>query len=302
MIRRAVLLGCFILLGLLAAACDSRGPRERIANVELPAHRPEPAISSALAALAAREAPAPPTVSELVEGGRYWRLATARGPIHVWIPPGYNAKRAETIVYVHGYYTYVDAAWKEHSLPAQFAASAINAMFIACEAPAGSHEAVSWASIAALLEAVERGTGEPRPRRRIVAVGHSGAWRTLVGWLDEPVLDTVVLLDAAYGEIEKYRTWVLGSPRRRLIDVGYDTRQWTEKLHASLPETVILEGFPSVEDEIPRAAARAKILYIRSNVGHFPLITAGIAMPMVLRTLTRKKLLDVPLADLLEAP
>jgi hypothetical protein len=288
-----------LLLALGAAGCSEKRRRERMANVELPVDRPELGISSALTA---REAPAPATLSELVEGGRHWRLSTARGPIHVWTPRGYNARRAETIVYVHGFYTYVDAAWKEHRLASQFAASAINAMFIACEAPAGGHEPVSWESIGALLEAVERGTGERRPRRRIVAVGHSGAWRTLIGWLDEPVLDTVVLLDAAYGEIEKYRAWVTGAPRRRLIDVGYDTRQWTEKLHAELPSTVILEGFPSVEEEIPKEAARAKILYIRSDVGHFPLVTEGVAIPMVLRTLTRRKLLDTPLADLLEGP
>src|SRR6185436_8536439 len=223
-------------------------------NVELPVDRPELATSSALAA---REAAPPVTLSEMVEGGQYWRLPSPRGPIHVWLPRGYKAKRAETIVYVHGYYTHVDEAWKDHHLASQFAASAINAMFVACEAPAGIDEAVAWASIGELLEAVERGTGLPWPRRRIVAVGHSGAFRTLLGWLDEPVLDTVVLLDAAYGEIESYRSWVLASPKRRLIDVGDDTRQWTEQLHAELPATVTLDGFPSVEDEIPASAARA---------------------------------------------
>jgi hypothetical protein len=94
---------------------------------------------------------------------------------------------------------------------------------------------------------------------------------------------------------------VLGSPRRRLIDVGDDTRQWTEQLHAGLPKTVVLDGFPAVEDEIPPAAARAKILYIRSSIGHFPLVTGGVALPMVLRTLSRRRLLDVPLADLVDA-
>ena len=286
------------LLGwLVVAACEAKEPRQRAPNVELPVDRPELATSSALPA---RETPPPVTLSEMVEGGQYWRLPSPRGPIHVWLPRGYKAKRAETIVYVHGYYTHVDEAWKDHHLASQFAASAINAMFVACEAPAGIDEAVAWASIGELLEAVERGTGLPWPRRRIVAVGHSGAFRTLLGWLDEPVLDTVVLLDAAYGEIESYRSWVLASPKRRLIDVGDDTRQWTEQLHAELPATVTLDGFPSVEDEIPASAARAKILYIRSTLGHFPLVTGGVALPMVLRTLARRRLIDVPLAQLVD--
>lgn len=291
--------GLVVLAGLLAAGCEGKRRRQRAPNVELPVERLEPAVASSLTA---REAAPPPKLSELVDGGRYWRLPTPKGPIHVWTPRGYNARRANTVVYVHGYYTHVDAAWKEHRLPSQFAASALNAMFVACEAPAGFGEAVAWDSIAELLEMVEAGTGEAAPRRRIVAVGHSGAYRTLLGWLDEPVLDTVVLLDAAYGEVESYWSWVLGSPRRRLIDVGDDTRQWTEQLHAGLPKTVVLDGFPAVEDEIPRAAARAKILYIRSSIGHFPLVTGGVALPMVLRTLSRRRLLDVPLADLVDGP
>lgn len=295
--RRGALLACA--LGGMAAACTEKGPRERAPNVELPDFKTTLETSSALTA----HEPAPPvTLSELVEDGRHWRLSTPGGPIHVWIPRGYKEKRAETIVYVHGYYTHVDAAWKDHRLAMQFAASAINAMFVACEAPAGIDEPVAWESIAALLDVVERGIGQKRPRRRIVAAGHSGAFRTLLHWLDEPVLDTVVLLDAAYGEIESYRSWVLASPKHRLIDVGDDTRRWTEELHKQLPDTVVLDGFPSVEDEIPRSAAKAKILYIRSSIGHFPLVTAGVALPMVLRTLTRRRLLDVPLADLLEAP
>jgi len=294
---RGVVFGCA--LGLAATACDGKKPRQRAPNIELPDYRSEPSISSALPAY---EPPPPVTLTELVEDGRHWRLSTPRGPIHVWIPRGYNPRRADTIVYVHGYYTHVDDAWEDHRLASQFASAAINAMFVACEAPDAVVEPVAWESLTALLEAVERGIAQPRPRRRIVAVGHSGAYRTLLHWLDEPVLDTVVLLDAAYGEIESYRSWVLASPRHRLIDVGDDTRRWTEQLHAELPDTVTLDGFPSVEEEIPRSAARAKILYIRSSIGHFPLVTAGIALPMVLRTLTRRRLLDVPLADLLETP
>jgi hypothetical protein len=286
---RAALIGWLALMG-----CNSDEHRTRS---KVPLDEPDPAITSSTTA---HEQAPPPTVTELVTSGKHWRLDTAHGPVHVWIPRGYNEKRAETVVYVHGFYTHVDQAWKEHHLDSQFAASAINAMFVACEAPSTMTEPVSWSSITELLDAVEQGIGQPRPKRRIVAVGHSGAYRTLLGWLDEPVLDTVVLLDAAYGEIEAYRTWVLAAPRHRLIDVGDDTKQWTEQLHAELPTTVILDDFPKVEDEIPKSAAKAKILYIRSSLGHFPLVTGGVALPMVLRTLRAKRLLDVPLAEILD--
>jgi len=238
------------------------------------------------------------TTEDLVANGQHWRLVTPRGPVHVWIPQGYKRKRAETIIYVHGYYTNVDTAWRDHFLAQQFANAGINAVFIACEAPAGGTEAVKWPQLVPLLDAVEKGIAKRLPRRRIVALGHSGAYRTLKPWLAEPLLDTVVLLDAAYGELESYRDWVLGGKKRRLINVGDGTKANTDRLHATLP-SFVLDGFPSIEDELPGEARRAKVVYIRSRMGHFPLVTGGEAIPMILRTLRAKKLLDVPLADLL---
>src|SRR4051812_46369121 len=46
------------------------------------------------------------TENEL-EGGKHIRFGTLdRGPVHVWIPPGYKPNTANTIVYLHGYYTH----------------------------------------------------------------------------------------------------------------------------------------------------------------------------------------------------
>lgn len=249
-----------------------------------------------------REAdPPPPTLDEMVASGRHWRFVTKHGPVHVWVPRGYDARRAETVVYVHGFFSHVDDAWKNYNLATQFASSAINAMFIVPEAPASGREPVAWMSLAELLDTVAANVDEKLPRRRVVTIGHSGAWRTLLGWLDEPQLDTVVLVDAAYGEIEQYKKWILASPEHRLIDVGDDTREWTDRLHAELPESVVLDDFPSLQEGIPRSAAKARILYIRSNVGHFPLVTNGVALPMILRTLRAKRLVRVPLAEILDS-
>jgi hypothetical protein len=279
----------------LALACgtddESRRPRAKLPFEE---------AVELNSALAAKEPPPPVTVESLAADGTHWRIQSPHGPIHVWVPKGYQRRRAETIVYVHGYYVHVDESWDSYHLPHQFAAAGINAAFIACEAPASPAETVSWPTLKPLLDTVDKAIAQPLPRRRIVAVGHSAAYRTLLGWLDEPLLDTVVLLDAAYGEIDQYKKWIEASEKHRLIDVGDDTRGWTDQLHAALPDSVVLDGFPSLEDGIPKEARRARILYIKSSMGHFPLVTGGIALPMILRTLRAKQLLHEPLAELLD--
>lgn len=288
-----------LLAALLAilAGCQGESPdAPRIKRVRAGKERVEPLVQGTTS----DDRPPPPTLSELVEGGTHWRFTTRNGPVHVWIPKGYTSRRADTIIYVHGYYVNVDGAWRSYDLAKQFAASAINAMFIVCEAPSGPQDRVYWTSLTALLDVVDANIPEAVPRRRIVTIGHSGAWRTLVGWLDEPIIDTVVLLDAVYGEIEKFKKWILGDENRRLINVGDGTRKWADTLHAGLPETVVIDGFPSLEDGLPREATRARILYIKSKLGHFPLVTSGWALPMMLRTLRAKRLVRKPLAEILD--
>src|SRR5690349_16931642 len=99
MSRRVVLLAC------LALACDTDRPRTpRLGRIK-PAAEP---VGTSFEQAAHEGAPPPPTLSELVEGGQHWRFTTAHGPVHVWTPKGYDARRAETIVYVHGFYVHVD--------------------------------------------------------------------------------------------------------------------------------------------------------------------------------------------------
>ncbi len=291
-----------MLLFAFAFGACSDGEEVSAPKVRPRVSRERPSVSVQGTAREPEPPPAPTTLSELVDGGTHWRIKTAHGPVHVWIPRGYDARRAETIVYVHGFYTHVDGAWTNYKLARQFAASAINAMFIAPEAPASGAEPVSWTKLTDLLAAVEAGIGRPWPRRRLVTIGHSGAWRTLLGWLDEPRIDTIVLVDAAYGEIEKYKNWILGDEKRRLIDVGDNTRAWTDALHAQLPDTVVLEDFPSLAEGMPRELTRARIVYIKSKIGHMPLVTDGVALPMLLRMLRAKRLVREPLSELLASP
>lgn len=211
------------------------------------------------------------------------RLETEHGPIHVWTPANYDAETAGVVVYVHGFYTNVDRAWRKHRLPAQFAESAINALFIACEAPARGRDPVRWESIGHLLAVVAERV--PVPDGRIVAVGHSGAHRTLSRWIGEDVIDTLVLVDAYYGDDPGFHDWLAASPERRLIDAAHDTRPWTDELHASLPDTVVYRRFPSPRAGKLRDARDARVVYVRSQHDHMRLVTGGVALPMLLRAL-----------------
>ncbi len=247
--------------------------------------------------------PAARTPLELaVAAGQTWRLETANGPVYVWAPAGYHADGAATVIYAHGYYTDVDKAWVNHRLAQQFALSGINALFIAPEVPSGSRQRVHWPSLADLLIEVQRATGVARPMGATVAIGHSGAYRVMLAWMDYPALDIIVAMDAMYGEVETWSDWLAGSPARRLINIGDDTVRWTEELARELAgEVVTLDRFPD-DGVVPAAVRTARVLYVRSQFGHMPMVTEGIALPFVLRLLPAEILPDAPWREPLGLP
>jgi hypothetical protein len=239
----------------------------------------------------------PPTPHELVlddrvAAGRHWRIETEHGPVHAWIPAHYDPATAATVVFVHGYWVTVDEAWHDYRLPQQFALSGINALFIAAVAPTNKQDPVAWLSLKALVQTVKDHVDITMPTKRLVAVGHSGAYRQLAVWLANPALDTVVLLDALYGEF-RFMPWVRESKDRRLINIAYETGRYSEYMHRRLPSTVRVDGLPA------QGFPDARILYAKTDVGHWQLVTDGVALPLALRAvgvdMVRDAPLDVPL-------
>lgn len=230
---------------------------------------------------------------ELARDGEHARIETERGPVHVWTPAGYDPSTAITVVFVHGYRTEVDEAWVRFRLPEQFALSGLNAMFVVPAAPSGKDAPLVWPSLHALLATVTVHLGVRMPTRRLVAVGHSGAYRTLVSWLDSPKLDALVLLDAVYGEY-RFARWVRANKRRRLINIAYETARFSERMHRALPETRRVDGLP--REGFPDA----RIVYARTDAGHWSLVTDGVALPLALRAIggarvtTRERPLGLP--------
>jgi len=237
--------------------------------------------------------PPPPTpaekrLNELVQAGREWRIETLRGPVHVWIPASYDAKTAATVVFVHGYWVDVDQAWTDYRLPQQFALSGINAMFIVPEAPYSKRTPLAWPSLRALVAAVAANIDVHVPTKRLVAMGHSGAYRTLAVWLANEGLDTVVLLDAVYGEYS-FVPWMRESKERRLVNIAYETGRFSDYMHRMLPSTKRVDGLPL--EGLPDG----RVIYAKTDVGHWQLVTDGVAIPLALRAIGVPMLDDAPM-------
>lgn len=237
---------------------------------------------------------APGPIASAVAAGRHVRIEGPRGPIHVWIPRGYHADSGATVIYIHGYFDNADTAWSAHQLPEQFAMSALNAVFIVPEAPVAQRVAVNYPDLGELLRIVEDNTGVTRGAALTVAMGHSGAFRTLQEWFDEPLLDQLVMVDAMYGDEDQVIAWYKASPRHRLIMVGEDTVLATESVAAKLPEAKILDRFPPTYELWPADAKTAKLVYVRAQYAHMPLVNEGIVLPSLLRILPVERLAEQP--------
>jgi hypothetical protein len=269
------------------AGADVRAPD---ATVPEPRPSPDRSLADPQRAPALDAAPPRDALGERVDAGRHWRLDTPRGAVHVWIPADYDAQTAAAVVFVHGYWVGVDEAWDSYRLAAQFALSGINAMFIAPEAPAAKWERIAWPSLADLVRTVAAAVDVAMPAHRLVAVGHSGAYRTLAPWLANPALDTVVLLDALYTDYGLLG-WLRASKQRRLVNIAYETGRFSDYLHRRLPSTRRVDGLP------PGGLPDARILYVRTDAGHWELVTDGVALPLALRAIGVPQLASAP-ADL----
>ena len=216
-------------------------------------------------------------------GGLHTRVDTPHGPIHLFRPAGYERRSAGLVIYVHGLYTRVDQAWREHHLAAQFAATGANALFIACEAPEAATEEPAWADPEAMIDAALSKARLRRPGGPLVAVGHSGAYRTLAAWLRAPALHQLILVDAMYGNEEEFRAWLQADRANKMTLVVKGTARRADPFVRGFPRAVTVPRIPDSFDELTRAQRTAKLLYLRSQYGHMELITEGRALPLLIR-------------------
>jgi hypothetical protein len=231
----------------------------------------------------------PPFLQDTVANGTHWRFDTTNGPVHVWIPDDYRAESAGTVLYLHGYWTHIDQAWVNHSLPEQFAASGRNAIFIAPEAPANGRESVAWRSLGALLREVKTQTNLHRAWGNVVVMGHSGAYRSILPWLKYRHVSSVILLDAMYGQEDDFAYWLerhKGHDENQLISIASDTLRWGEPFLNRFDDAEELDRIPDDLEELNEEQTGTRFLYMRSQITHMGLVTDGHVIPMMLK-LTR---------------
>lgn len=222
---------------------------------------------------------------DTVLGGRHFRITTSRGAVHVWVPPDYVRETAGTVIYVHGYYTDADGAWRDHDLAKQFKASHQNAMFIVPDAPAGNDDDVKWPALKDLRRAVTRANIH-LPDGPVVVIGHSGAFRTVMQWVDHRLVDQIILLDALYAGERAFDEFIASGKRaddHKLIVVAASTAEESSSFARRYRFAVARERMPSSAGGFSRRERGAKLLYIRSQFDHMAIVTSGRVIPTLLR-------------------
>ena len=212
-------------------------------------------------------------------GGWSWRVPTSQGAVRLWAPEGYDPATAATVIYVHGYQRDPDRVWSVARLPAQFRESGRNALFVVPPAAESDRAPMRWGRLAELLTGLAR-RGVTWPEGPVVAVGHSGAYRTLARWADEPGLQAMVLLDALYGGEEAFARFA--GRGGRLVMVGIYTARRSLALLRRFPGAPRRADVPAAAADFTEAERGAPVVYFGTHLGHAELNDSGEALPVLL--------------------
>jgi hypothetical protein len=229
---------------------------------------------------------------DTVAGGKHFRIETAQGAVHVWVPPGYDRETAGTVIYVHGYWVDADGAWKDYHLAQQFKMSKQNALFIVPDAPSDNDEKVQWPALTDLRKALTRANIK-MPDGPTIVMGHSGAFRTVMQWVDHRAVSQIILLDAMYAGEAAFDEFIKSGKRaddHKLIVVAASTATESSAFVKKYKFAVAREKFPSDVGGFTKAERRAKLLYVRSQFDHMSIVTGKKVIPVLLRVTPLKAL------------
>ena len=220
------------------------------------------------------------TVSE----GVHWRCITERGPIHIWAPFDFQRSNAGVVIFVHGYSVNVDEAWRTFTLADQFRMSERNAVFIVPEAPSEHGDSVIWSRLDDLRNAV-RTCGIFLPGGSWVIIGHSGAYRTIQGWVRDRQIRHLILLDALYAKHEQFEKF-LNRPGTKMTLISTETSEQSLQFIENFHYAVKRHDIPPHLNAFTLDERRARLLYVKSQYNHQTIVTNQKVIPLTLR-LTR---------------
>src|SRR6185503_13570051 len=122
-------------------------------------------------------------------------------------------------------------------------------------------------------------------------MGHSGAFRTVMQWVDHKLVEQIILLDAMYAGESAFDEFI-GTGKRadqhKLIVVGADTAQGSASFAKKYKFAASREKMPSSYDGFSKRERRAKLLYIRSQFNHMSIVTSRSVIPLLLRLTSLK--------------
>ena len=133
-----------------------------------------------------------------------------------------------------------------------------------------------------VVKLVARAYGSKLPSR-LIAIGHSGAYRTLLYWLRHPRLQHVILLDSLYAGSSRFRRWLTKNPRVRMTSVVRGTWRMSKALSKRLRNPVWCDRIPRFSKKLAPKCSQARVLFLWSQYSHLGIVTSGRAIPQVLR-------------------
>lgn len=192
------------------------------------------------------------------------------------------------VVFVHGhvpkgdrqgYRSSADRAWEKYGLKEQFDASGASAAFVVIEAQRDDGDEVRWPDLGALLDVVGG-------RVPTAAIGHSGAYGTILQWLRCPHLRHVALIDALYGGEDRFRAFAL-EPGHTLTLIAATTKPM--KLSRRFINGIAVAKRAEMVKELPEAPTafgatelEAKIFFVPSSgFSHSGLVLSKKVIPAV---------------------
>jgi len=228
----------------------------------------------------------PRTGGELSHGGRY-----SDNRVLVHVPARFDVRKPGVIVvFFHGHGATLERDVRDRQLlPKQISESGANAVLVAPQLAydaADSSAGKFWERgglkrfMTEAADHLARSYGDPRAAQAfakmpVVIVAYSGgfvsaAWSLQVGGLGNRVIG-VVLLDALYGEMDKFSSWILNN--RSAFFVSAYTR-YTKRRDDELARILRDHGVPVVyELDGPLKPGTAAFLATGEGIGHRDYVT-----------------------------